>query len=66
MKKADLKKYKLSDSPGIYMFFGKEKKILYIGRATSLKDRVKPHKKLDCLDTQMIINYQPKLFVQTN
>ena len=41
MKKADLKKYKLSDSPGIYMFFGKEKKILYIGRATSLKDRVK-------------------------
>ena len=43
MKKTDLKKYKLPQKPGIYMFCDKNKKILYIGRATILKDRVKSY-----------------------
>ncbi len=31
---------KFPDSPGVYFFVGKKNKILYIGRATSLKNRV--------------------------
>jgi len=31
---------KLPESPGVYIFRGAKKKILYIGKATSLKDRV--------------------------
>ena len=31
---------KFPDSPGVYFFIGKKNKILYIGRATSLKSRV--------------------------
>ena len=34
---------KLPDSPGIYFFLGKNKKILYIGRATSLRSRVRSY-----------------------
>ncbi len=43
MKSQDLKKLNLPDSPGIYKFLGKKKKLLYIGKATSLKDRVKSY-----------------------
>lgn len=43
MKKDYLQKKKLPDSPGVYFFLGKNKKILYIGKATSLKDRVKSY-----------------------
>ena len=43
MKKTDLKKYKLPEKPGVYMFCDRSKKILYIGRATILKDRVKSY-----------------------
>ena len=42
MKLKDLKKYKLSNTPGVY-FFLKGEKVLYIGKATSLKDRVKSY-----------------------
>ncbi len=38
-----LQKKKLPDAPGVYFFLGKNKKILYIGKATSLKDRVKSY-----------------------
>lgn len=38
----DLKKYKLPDSAGVY-FFKAGKKVLYIGKATSLRDRVKSY-----------------------
>ena len=34
---------KLPNSPGVYFFLTSRKKILYIGRATSLKDRVKSY-----------------------
>ena len=40
MISAQLKKKKLSDTPGVYFFLGSRKEILYIGKATSLKHRV--------------------------
>jgi len=42
MKLENLKKYKIPDSPGVY-FFKKGKEILYIGKATSLRDRVRSY-----------------------
>ncbi|HPS21609.1 MAG TPA: UvrB/UvrC motif-containing protein [Candidatus Paceibacterota bacterium] len=42
MKKENLKKFKIPDKPGVY-FFLKNTKILYIGKATSLKDRIKSY-----------------------
>ncbi|MGB8816125.1 MAG: UvrB/UvrC motif-containing protein [Minisyncoccia bacterium] len=39
MQIQDYKKYNLPDSPGVY-FFKKDSVVLYIGKATSLKDRV--------------------------
>jgi excinuclease ABC subunit C len=40
MTKAQLQITKLPESAGVYFFLGKNKKILYIGKATSLKSRV--------------------------
>lgn len=34
---------KLPDTPGVYFFLGKNKKVLYIGKATSLRDRVRSY-----------------------
>ncbi len=51
MKLEDFKKLKLPDTPGIY-FFKKGPKILYIGRATSLRDRVASYFKNDLVDTR--------------
>ncbi len=42
MKIESLKKFKMPDRPGVY-FFKRYKEILYIGKATSLKDRVKSY-----------------------
>lgn len=38
-----LQKKKLPDTPGVYFFLGGKKEILYIGKATSLKNRVKSY-----------------------
>jgi excinuclease ABC subunit C len=43
MTKDDLTKKKLPDAPGVYFFLGPKKKILYIGKATSLKNRVRSY-----------------------
>lgn len=43
MIKGDLQKKKLPDTPGVYFFLGSKKEILYIGKATSLKNRVKSY-----------------------
>lgn len=43
MKKDQLTKKKLPDSPGVYFFLDKNKRILYIGKATSLKNRVRSY-----------------------
>jgi excinuclease ABC subunit C len=42
MQLADLKKHKLPDAPGVYRFMHGNS-ILYIGKATSLKDRVRSY-----------------------
>src|SRR5690348_467724 len=42
MKSQDLPKFNLPDAPGVY-FFKKGKEILYVGKATSLQDRVKSY-----------------------
>jgi excinuclease ABC subunit C len=43
---------KLPDAPGVYFFLGKNKEILYIGKATSLKDRVRSYFAKDLIDTR--------------
>ncbi len=43
MTKADLKTLDLPDAPGVYFFLDSKKKILYIGKATSLKNRVRSY-----------------------
>lgn len=43
MIKTDLKLSKLPNRPGVYFFLGAKKKILYIGKATSLKNRVQSY-----------------------
>ena len=40
MEKRDLNKKKFPDTPGVYFFLGTKKEILYIGKATSLKNRI--------------------------
>ena len=42
MTKGELSKFKLPDEPGVYIF-KKGSKILYIGKATSLRDRVRSY-----------------------
>jgi excinuclease ABC subunit C len=46
------KKSKLPDAPGVYFFLGKNKKLLYIGKATSLRDRVRSYFAKDLMDTR--------------
>lgn len=43
---------KLPDAPGVYFFLGKNKKLLYIGKATSLRDRVRSYFAKDLIDTR--------------
>lgn len=43
MKREDIQKKKLPDAPGVYFFLGSKKEILYIGKATSLKNRVRSY-----------------------
>ena len=52
MKKTDLKKYSLPDTPGCYFFRDTDNNILYIGKATSLKNRVKSYFDLDLINTR--------------
>lgn len=49
MKKGDLKKINLPKTPGVY-FFLKGKQILYIGKATSLADRVRSYFSKDLIE----------------
>jgi excinuclease ABC subunit C len=43
---------KLPDTPGVYFFVGARKKTLYIGKATSLKDRVRSYFASDLVRTR--------------
>src|SRR5580700_6567433 len=55
MERGDLKKFDLPDSPGVYLFTrgrGKSKEILYVGKATSLRDRVRSYFDDDLIATR--------------
>jgi excinuclease ABC subunit C len=52
MKKQDLLECKLPDMPGVYFFRDNEGCILYIGKATSLKDRVRSYFNPDLMETR--------------
>lgn len=43
MNSQELKQINLPDTPGVYFFLGPKKEILYVGKATSLRDRVKSY-----------------------
>jgi excinuclease ABC subunit C len=51
MKIEHIKQYNLPDEPGIY-FFKQGTDILYIGKATSLRDRVRSYFSLDLIKTR--------------
>jgi len=51
MKSQDLKQFDLPKKPGVY-FFRKGGEILYIGKATSLADRVRSYFAIDLIDTR--------------
>lgn len=55
MTSQDLTKLNIPDNPGVY-FFQKGKDILYIGKATSLKDRVKSY-----FNTDVVFSRGPKI-----
>lgn len=42
MQQSDLNKYSIPDSSGVYLF-KKGKKVLYVGKATSLRDRIRSY-----------------------
>jgi excinuclease ABC subunit C len=52
MQKEDVKHYDLPDMPGVYFFVGARNKMLYIGKATSLRDRVRSYFNPDIADTR--------------
>lgn len=43
MKKSDVSFSDIPDAPGVYSFCDAKKKILYVGKATSLRDRIKSY-----------------------
>lgn len=52
MIKDDLKQYDLPDEPGVYVFHDGRKRILYIGKATSLRSRVRSYFAPDLIETR--------------
>ncbi len=72
MKIADLSQFNLPDAPGVYFFYGSKKQLLYVGKATSLKDRVKSYFARDILLTRgpkivkMLEDAERVEFVQTD
>lgn len=51
MQLSDLKKANLPETPGVYFFY-KDEQILYIGKATSLRDRVRSYFSPDLIETR--------------
>ncbi len=49
---SQLLKFNLPDAPGIYIFRDEKKRPLYIGRATSLKNRVRSYFSIDLIETR--------------
>jgi len=51
MERADIKKFDLPDVPGVYLF-KQGRKVLYVGKATSLRDRVRSYFDDDLIATR--------------
>ncbi len=81
MKREDFKKFNLPESPGVYFFLDKKynrkslpekKNILYIGKTTSLKDRVNSYFSSDIIKTRgiriqsMVENAKGIYFIKTD
>src|SRR3990167_7289418 len=45
----------LPDAPGVYFFLNSKREILYIGKATSLRDRVKSYFGRDLLSSRSLL-----------
>ncbi len=55
MQRTELAKFDLPDCPGVYLFTegkGKGKRILYVGKATSLRDRVRSYFDIELIATR--------------
>lgn len=52
MQKKELAQLKLPDTPGVYMFRDTKRKILYVGKATSLRSRVRSYFAKDISETR--------------
>lgn len=55
MQKEELKQFNLPDTPGVYLFTrgkGRNKEVLYVGKATSLRDRVRSYFDDDLIATR--------------
>lgn len=72
MTKSDLDKAKLPDTPGVYYFLGAKKEILYLGKATSLRNRVQSYFTDDIADKRsklienMVIEAKTVEFTETD
>ncbi len=51
MQREDLKKYDIPDAPGVY-FFMRGRNVLYIGKATSLRDRIRSYFSRDLIEAR--------------
>ena len=71
MERAELDAFGLPDEPGIY-FFKEGRKILYIGKAASLRDRVRSYFSKDLAESrslpivEMVRKANSVTFVQTH
>ncbi len=72
MDSSRFSKKRISAKPGVYFFLGKKKEILYIGKATSLKQRVKSYfdknirEKRSALIEKMVIEAKDIEWVETD
>ena len=55
MTKEQLAKIKLPDASGVYFFLGARKNILYIGKATSLRNRVRSYFASDLVEKRSVL-----------
>ncbi len=65
MEKEQLLKKKLPDAPGVYFFIGPKKQILYIGKATSLRNRVRSYFANDLIEKRSPLIEQMVLEAKT-